>query len=91
MRVSGGCLRVFRGLSMMVVCCLVGSYAQRFTSMEETTTPKPAAFLNLLADLGFDLYKSSFSIGLKTGRCGENSLSKGDLKKGILRQILPLR
>ena len=54
---------------------------------EETTTPRPAAFLNLLADLGFDLYKSRFSIRLNTGRCRGNPRSKGDLETGIL----PLR
>ena len=32
---------------------------------EETTTPGPGAFLNLVAGLGFDLYKRRFSLRLR--------------------------
>ena len=47
---------------------------------QETTTPRPAVFLNLLVDLGSDLYESRFSIMLNTGRCRHNLRSKEDLK-----------
>ena len=83
--------RVFRGLSVCnwcATCCvLLRLVAQHFTALDVTTTPRPAAFLNLLEDVGVDLYKSRFSMRLKTGRCRDNLRSKGELKTGIL----PLR
>ena len=69
---------------MQVVCCLVASCAQYFRALEVTTTSRSAAFLNLLADLGLDLYKSRFSIRLNSGRCSDNPRSKEDSKMRIL-------
>ena len=50
-----------------MVCCLLASCLQHFRDLGLTATSRSVAFLNLLADLGFDLYKCRFSIRLNSG------------------------